>query len=119
MHKIAENGIITLNAGDAFFAPLYLNCGTNLEYKRYVLTDKDTIYFSIMKPHQSFEHGIIRKIYTAENLDKNGDVVISLNSTDTEDLKPGTYYYEIKFLTIRKNVEYVDTVVPRKKLYIL
>ena len=119
MHSIAGNGIITLNAGDAFFAPLYLNCGDNLQKEKYVLTDADTIYFSVMKPHQPFEHGLIRKIYTKENLNKDGCVVITLSSADTENLKPGTYYYEIKFLTVRKNVEYSETVVSRTKLYIL
>lgn len=120
MHKIAENGIITMTAGDSLLAPLYISYETPEGSEAYyTLEANDKVYFAILEPHQPFEAGLVRKIYTAENLNKYGCVIIELDATDTENLRKGTYYYEIKFSTVKNNKEYVDTIVPRRKLYII
>jgi len=120
MHKIAENGIITLTAGDSLFAPLYIEyTKADGENGRYILTEADKVYFAILEPGQPFEHGLVRKIYTKKDLDKYGCVIVELSATDTECLHPGTYYYEVKFATVRDNKEYVDTIIPRRKFYII
>ena len=116
MHKIAENGVITLNAGDSFIAPLYLYYNENELYK---LNGTDKVYFAILEPHQAFEDAIVRHVYTTSDVNGDKNVLIRLTPEDTENLRPGVYYYEIK-LQIRANgVEYVDTVVPRRKFYLI
>ncbi len=119
MQSISNNGIMTFHAGDSIFALLFLNQGNNIEHKRYILTEDDKIFFSIMLPHSDFNCGMIRKIYTIADLNNDGDVLITLSTDETEKLRPGTYYYEIKFQTIRNNTEYVETVVPKRKVVVL
>lgn len=118
MHRIAENGIITLTAGDSLLAPLFLFLG-NSSTEKYTLDNDDRLYFSIMMPHQDFEHAIVRKIYTKDNLDSNGDILVNLSTYDTENLRPGVYYYEAKLVITIGTEEYVDTVVPKRKFYII
>jgi hypothetical protein len=120
MHNIAENGIITLTAGDSLIAPLFITyLDENDKETLYTLSEYDTVYFSLMLPNQPFEHGVVRKIYRYQDTDKNGNVIVYLSTEDTENLPKGTYYYSIKFLTIRDNREFVDTVVPKRKFFII
>jgi len=115
---ISNNGIIVINKGDTFYAPLFINIGDECTPERYILTEDDTVYFAICEPNQVFERGVIRKIYTANNLNEDGDVEIILNPEDTENILPGTYYYEIKLRVVRGDQEIVDTIVPRRKFVI-
>lgn len=119
MTSISNNFIITMNSGDYFDYPLFINAGNEMMPLRYVLEDDDKVYFSIVEPNQSFEFGIVRKLFTKENLNRFGDVEVILNSSDTYNLLPGTYYYEIKLSIVRDNKEYLETIVPRRKLYIM
>ena len=119
MASISKNGIITMNAGDYFKYPLFINAGSVMEPLRYILENDDKVLFSIMEPNQPFEHGILRKIYTKENLNVWGDVEVEFDSTDTENLLPGTYYYEVKLLINKDNKTCVSTVVPKKKFYVM
>ena len=118
MHKIAENGIITLTAGDSLIAPLYLFLDDD-DANRYTLRETDKLYFSLMWPHQQFENGVVRKIFTIKDINQQGDVVLTLDATDTESLPVGLYYYEIKLSIVDAGVEYVDTVVPKRKFYLV
>jgi len=116
MHKIAENGIITLTAGDSFIAPLYLYYNNNELYK---ISGTDKIFFAILEPHQKFENAVVRHIYTTQDVNGDKNVLIRLSPEDTENLHPGTYYYEIKLQIHANGTEYVDTVVPRRKLILI
>jgi len=115
MHNIANNRIITLTAGDSFIAPLYLFS----EESKYYVDKNDTIYFVIMEPNQDFNDAIVRKVYTMADTDVSGNLIIQLDPEDTENLRPGIYYYEIKMRIMRGNKEYIDTVSPKRKLYII
>lgn len=117
MFKIAENGIVTLNAGDSFKVPLYVFF--NDESQQYELQEFNTIYFSLMEPQDSFNHGVIRKIYTYKDFSHDGGVYIEFKPEDTEDLHPGVYYYEVKLQEIKDNKEYITTIIPKRKFYIL
>ena len=44
---IANNGIITVNRGDDFSVPLFINMGTELAPVRYTLKENDEIYLGI------------------------------------------------------------------------
>lgn len=120
MHKIAENGIVTLTAGDSLFLPLYIEyVDKDGNRGQYILTGDDKIYFSLMEPRQPFEAGIVRKICDASDLDNSGKVVIELDALDTDRLHPGLYYYEIKFAITYLDKEYIDTIVPKRKFFIV
>lgn len=90
------NNQITINRGDTFERPLFLNKGTELKPIRYELKTDDRVYLAITEPNQPFEKAILKKVYGRESVNINGDVVIRLESEDTEMLIPGQYYYTIK-----------------------
>ena len=75
---------------------MFLNKGTELKPIRYILKTNDRVYLAITEPNQPFELAILKKVYGRENTNINGDVVIRLESEDTERLIPGQYYYTIK-----------------------
>ena len=120
-NQISPNQIITLNRGDTFEATLFINFGTQLVQDEYKLTENDKVYFAITEANQKFEHAIIKKMYTYNDLDEDGNVVIKLESKDTEHLIPGTYYYEIKLELGSDNEESstVITIVPKRKLFLV
>lgn len=72
-----------------------------------------------MEPNQPFDQAIVRKKFTRNDFDANEDVVISISHHDTENLLPGTYSYEIKIMTIKNGKEYIETIVPKRKFFIL
>ena len=115
MYSISDNGIISLNRGDYFSVPLFINAGTVLEPIRYILEGDDKVYLSIMEGNQPFECGIIRKVFTKEDLNEYSDVNIILESNDTEKLLPGRYYYSIKLVS----EGIIDTIIPNKLFYII
>lgn len=120
MNNIAENGIITLYAGDTFIAPIFLNAGDNTCPVRYTLEEGDKLYVGIMEPNQPFECALVRKLLTKDDLNAWGDPELKLSPEDTEHIMPGTYYYEAKLVTTDKEgKEVVQTVISKRKLYVL
>jgi len=117
--RIAENGIITMYAGDYFEAPLFLNIGYGYDPVQYKLEETDKVYFGITEPNQHFTHALVRKELTIADVDDQGRPILVLKPTDTEHLIPGLYYYEVKLLRVKDDQEFIDTVVPRTKIYIL
>ena len=112
---ITNNRIIVINRGDTFSMLLTINMGEPAEPIIYFLSPIDIVYFSICEPNQEFEEGVVRKKYTSDNQLEDGSIEIVLNSSDTEHLMTGTYYYEIK-LKIGGEEEIVNTLVPKRKL---
>lgn len=119
MINIAENGIITMAAGDSFSYPMFINAGNKLAPLRYTLTGEDRVYFVIGRPNQPFEHGEVRKIFTEEHNNEFGDVMIEIDHEDTRCLHPGTYYYEIRLSYNYEGKTYYCTIVPQRKFYII
>jgi hypothetical protein len=96
MFDLSYNGIITVNRGDSFSMPLILNIGNNMDPKRYELTEHSFVYFAVMEPNQPFETALIRKRYTKDDVNENGDVLIKFKPQDTQCVLPGKYYYQVK-----------------------
>jgi hypothetical protein len=122
MFNIAYNGIITVNRGDSFSLPLTLNYGTNIDPFHYSLSESCVLYFAVMEPNQPFEEALIRKRYTQEDADKNGNIIIRFRPQDTQCVLPGKYYYQVKlqrFNSSDANDYEVDTVVDKTLFYIL
>ena len=120
MYNISNNGFILLTRGDTFRAPLFINWGTKCQPARYYIENhpEATVYLGIMETHQPFEEAIIKKVYTSKSaiINKCGDIIVELKSTDTEYLLPGKYYYEIKIYLGNSNI---DTIVPKTEFFIL
>lgn len=122
MFNIAYNGIITVNRGDSFRLPMVLNYGTNLEPMNYQMSQNSIVYFAVMEPNQPFEDALIKKKYTIEDVDADGNIVIKFRPQDTQCVLPGKYYYQVKLQRFNSNdpEDYeVDTVVDKTLFYIL
>lgn len=120
MFSISDNCIINLTRGDSFELPLFLNQGTNVSPMRYVLNDKDEVYFGVMECNQPFETALIRKKFTSKDLNENGDVLVKFYHEDTAQVLPDLYYYEIKLRKFdeKTNRYEVHTVVQKTKFFI-
>ena len=61
----------------------------------------------------------MRKIFTDKDLDEEGNVRIKLQPSDTINVLPGKYYYEIKACTFDKGEAIISTVVDKTKFLLL
>lgn len=145
MLTISNNGIITVNRGDDFSVPLFINRGTELAPVRCVLKDDDEIYLGIFSAGADylldtdgtkffiedeitylgipeidtyFENAVVRKTFTKDDLNENGDVILKFAHVDTRFLLPGNYYYQIRAKITKDGEEYINTVV-RKTAFIV
>ncbi len=96
MFNLSQNGIITVTRGDSFKMPLVLNVGTTFNPRRFALDENSYVYFAVMEPNQPFENALIRKRYTVEDVNENGDIMVAFRPQDTQCVLPGKYYYQIK-----------------------
>lgn len=114
MQISSENGIIRLMRGDTLTTPIRVNIGTamNPVYKK--LDSNDNIYFALMEPNQAFEDAVLKKRYDwTSDTDSEGNVLLKLDSQDTQQLLVGKYYYMIKFRSVDEfGQEVVKTIVP-------
>lgn len=121
MIDISLNNVISMYAGDSFSAILFLDEGSDYSCVRHILQEGEYICFAIEEPRQPFEKAIVRKkIYPSKDtLTKDGDVIIRLEPSDTQNLLPGTYFYEIKGQFISNDKPVINTVVAKTKFIIL
>lgn len=112
------SNIIMLTRGDTFSFSLDVE-DANSPYGRYRLTENDALYFGLTKPHQPFEHAIIKRKYTAEDQDNDGFIATTLSANETAELLPGVYYYSVK---LRQNIntadEKVTTIIAKTKFIV-
>lgn len=120
MFDVSQNNKIYVTRGDTFSVPLFINRGTELKPLRYTLKENDELYLAIMEPNQPFECALIKKVYSYENLNKYGDVLIEIEHDDTRCLEPGKYYYQVKarLYDIEKDKFEVNTVVSKTEFWI-
>ena len=119
MFNISVNNIVTLSRGDSFSCPLFLNEGTDVKPVRHILETGEYVYFFLLRPNQPFENALVRKKLTKDNLNSNGDVVVSFQPEDTINLCPGTYFYEIRAHLLEGGKEIINTVVERTRFIIV
>ena len=125
MIDLSRNGIIEVNRGDSFELPLFINQGTDITPIRYNMKNSNSeVYVGVMEPNQPFERAIIRKKYTKDDVNENGDIVIKFSSNDTVCLLPGKYYYQIK-IKLYNNYDNnkedcnINTIVPMTQFIIV
>lgn len=92
---MALNNIIVMNRGDTYEFDLTISTEDDLG-ARYKLQGNDAIYFGIMDPGQPFEIALVRKKFTVNDTDAEGNLSIVIHPEDTLDLYPGKYFYAIK-----------------------
>lgn len=68
-----------------------------------------------MYPNQSFEEGVIRKVFTINDANQFGDVVIYVPSSETLMLQQGKYYYQIK---AKLESGEINTITNKEVLYV-
>lgn len=121
MINISNNGIISLNRGDWFEFPLFMNQGNKLYPIRYSLLEDDaaSVYFSIMLPGQEFQNGLIRKVYSSISPHTSqGDIILNLTSDETMSLCPGKYFFSVKLVYNKNNQQKVATIIPKRMLLV-
>ena len=120
MHYIIEkDNIITMIRGDSFKHKFKFETGRFPRKKRLVINDDDLIYFGIIYPEDHFQHCILKKEFTKDDLNSEGDFILRLDPEDTTFLYPGHYYYEIKLLHQTSEDTYINTLVQKTKFDIL
>ena len=119
MFHIAKNGIITVNRGDTFTLPIFVNLGSPLDPNILDLQQGDQVIFRIVRANDSFDNAIIEKIGTIENLNDEGAIEFVFNTDDTNWIEPNLYYYEVKVEYFRDDMINVKTFIPRTKFYIV
>lgn len=121
-YLIHKNNNIVLVRGDSFEFTVYIE-DDSIESKIYTMQDDDVLYFGIMDPNQPFECALVKKRYTVEDLDSEGNINIILCPEDTVDLIPGLYYYEVKLHRLKdtseEHIDKVITVIQKSKLTIV
>lgn len=119
MLSVSKNKIITMNRGDTFSVPFIISLCNSFDGEEYILSDNDILYFRVMQPNTSWENAEIKKEYTKEDCGAFGRVFISFTESDTKNMTPGKYYYEVKFRHIRNSSDAVDTLVSKREFIIL
>ena len=71
----------------------------------------------IPESNLAFENALVRKTFTHEDLNENGDIVIRF--IDTKFLQPGNYYYQIKAKIIKDGEELINTIVKKTSFVLL
>lgn len=134
MLYINKAGDITINRGDTFQVPLFIDISDKiLQSTRFPLHEGDKVLFHITNSNMPFECPLIAKTFTIDDINENKDILVRFEHDDTKWLHPDTYYYEIKL--IRESIidiedtsdssgeietikDYV-TIAPRRKFIIL
>lgn len=121
--NMAKN-IIKMNRGDTYEFNLTID-DEGSENGKYLLQGNDAVYFGLMEPNSAFEQSLVKKIYTEEDRDKDGNIFITIEPEDTEHLLPGIYYYSVKLEVDHENgetcesIHKVITVINKTKFIIL
>lgn len=119
MNCISSNQQIVLNRGDTLQLPIFINQGTDFFQLQYILGENDKLYIGIMEANELFENALIKKVYTSTSDSIDNNILFKLDSSETANLLPGTYYYEIKLQFYINDTEYINTIVPKTKFIIV
>lgn len=120
MYTLYNNQLITINRGDTFNLPLFIqfrNVDSDYMYIKYFVKDDDVITLNIVDVNDLEGNQVILSKVGVKN--ENDDVVFHFDSEDTINIEAGTYCYEIKIDTTREGERVRDTIIPRRKFTIL
>lgn len=121
MIKIDNGNNISVTRGDSLLLKLFINAGDKMNPKRFLLKEHagSAVYLGIMENKQDFENAIVKYKFDENNVDENGDVTVKIKATDTLNLEPDTYFYEIKLVYYDSDEdEIVNTIIPKSKFIV-
>lgn len=123
MYQISNNNIVSVERGDSFIVPLFINQGSKFKPIRYNLNNHKSaeLYLGVMEFGQKFEDAVLRKKWTFDSglINQYGDLMIKLDPNDTLLLHPGKYFYQIKMKHNTKDGEKISSVTPLTEFWIL
>ena len=121
MFRIEINGNICVNRGDTFEVPLTFGAAKlDSETKKPALKAGDVLTFKLVYPNSCGCRLILEKTYVIESDEEEAS--FAFGHSDTADLAPQSYYYEVKLR--RPSAEegkedYYETLTSRRKFIIL
>ena len=84
MLDIDRSGNITVNRGDTFNVPLFIDCNKNIFYSvRFPLKEGDKIFFFLVEPNTSIRHYLLKQTYTKEDINNFNDIELKFTHDDT------------------------------------
>lgn len=102
-----ENGIISMMRGDTVVFPVKINEGSKLTPQYRELATTERLYFALMEPGQAFEDAVMKKAFDVKSpKDDEGNTIVCIESSDTERLLVGTYYYTVKLRSQQEDNSY-------------
>lgn len=118
MQQVCDNNIITIIRGDNFdYIWTFVDDMTG---EKIIPTENDELYMGVMQPGEKFEDAILKKKATKLLTDDayDGRFQFQLDSPDTLMLRPGKYYYSLKYQQIINDKEIVTTILPNTLFWI-
>ena len=113
---INKNKVISITRGDYVQIPFRFEKGDFPRRELVEIGDNDIIFFGLMDPNQHFEHALVKKEFSKDDFDSEGNFILTIDTDDTLELMCGTYYYEIKLLT---EDAHITTLVQKTKFIIV
>lgn len=84
MLNIDNSGNITINRGDTFRVPIFIDISKNIFHSiRFPFKEGDILYFFLIEPNTSLRHPLLKQVYKEEDKNNNGDVLLKFISDDT------------------------------------
>ena len=124
MALISNLGEITLYRGDCFQVPLFINIGSEetpvrFDFKKFKDLEME-IYLGVYLPNAGFEQSFIRKMFTHEDSNDFGDIIVKIDPQDTLYVPSGSYKYTIKARMVDPiDGEWVSTIVDKNTFKII
>ena len=126
MLTIDHQGNITINRGDTFTVPLFIDVSKDIFHSiRLPLKSEYKVFLYLVEPNCHIGHYLLKQTYSSTDINDKGDILIKFLHDDTSWICPGTYYYEMKaYLPLDKDDPNIDedaliTIIPRRKFIIL
>lgn len=126
MFTVNSDMCIKMNRGDEVQLPLFVNNGTRIKPLRYTFEPDDgcEVYFYLLPLHKSYKDFILKKTFKSSgeiitekcgdetatikeaiNINDAGDMVITLETSDTENLFPGNYVYVVRAKILAEKIQ--------------
>ncbi len=121
---ISDNQIIYISRGQYLSFPVYINSfDDDFQLIPYHLQEYDKLYFYVLYPKQDYDDTqhtpLIKKEY-GQPEGEDEDVTVTITSAETNALRPGTYYYEIRLVQAKgQPEERTEVLMPKRKFIVM
>ena len=120
MINIDSNKVITISKIDNSSFPVFINQGTGMQPIQYILSDTDQVIFYLIPCNLQLCYYLIKKTFTKDNLNEEGNVELSFNRDDFSKIPLGKYQYMVILKSYDlENSQMIKTIVPRTELFLV